>query len=115
MPNNKFQPTDEQRRTVLSMTGFGIPVEDIAKVIINPNTNSSICKQTMYNYFKTEIETGHVKANSKVAESLYKQAIDGNTTASIWWTKTRMGWKETNVHEVGGELKISWDEIPDDY
>ena len=67
----------------------------------------------MYNYFKTEIETGHVKANSKVAESLYKQAIDGNTTASIWWTKTRMGWKETNVHEVGGELKISWDEIPD--
>ena len=115
MPNNKFQPTDDQRRTVLSMTGFGIPVEDIAKVIINPNTKSPICKQTMYTYFKTELETGHVKANSKVAESLYKQAIDGNTTASIWWTKTRMGWKETNVHEVGGELKISWDEIPDDY
>jgi hypothetical protein len=37
-----------------------------------------------------------------VAESLYRQAVDGNMTAAIWWTKCRMAWKETVRSEHTG-------------
>ena len=39
-------------------------------------------------------------ANAKVAQSLFNQAINGNTSAAIWWTKSRMGWKETRDQNV---------------
>jgi hypothetical protein len=44
--------------------------------------------------FRRELDVGATKANAKVAESLFKQATNGNVTAQIWWTKCRMGWKE---------------------
>jgi hypothetical protein len=37
-----------------------------------------------------------------VARSLYAQAIGGNTTAQIFWLKTRAGWRETAAFEVTG-------------
>jgi hypothetical protein len=52
---------------------------------------------TLRSAFRHELDVGHVKANSAVAESLYQQAIKGNVTAAIWWTKARTGWKETTV------------------
>jgi len=110
MPNNNFEPTVEQRKTVEAMTGYGMTVDDVCKVIINKRTGEPISRQTCYKYFRNELDTGHIKANSKVAESLYKQAVENqNTTAAIWWTKSRMGWSETNKLDHGGEIKISWD------
>ena len=47
----------------------------------------------------------HIKANSAVAQSLFKKATgDGpqSVAAAIFWAKTRMGWKETVVNEHGG-------------
>ena len=55
--------------------------------------------------FKEELATGRTKANSRVAEALYRTAIAGGregVTAAIFWLKARAGWKETNVHELGG-------------
>ena len=43
------------------------------------------------------------KANTKVAESLYRKALgDGSqsVTAAIFWLKTRAGWKETLVQQT---------------
>tara|TARA_Y100000593_G_scaffold57832_1_gene107487 strand:- start:479 stop:850 length:372 start_codon:yes stop_codon:yes gene_type:complete len=110
--NNAFKPTTEQRKQVEAMCGYGIPVDDIAKVIINPHTTRPVCKQTMYNHFRAELATGMTKANAKVAESIYKAAVErNNMTAAIWWSKARMGWSETQGREMSGELKISWDAV----
>ncbi len=57
-------------------------------------------------YYRDELDDGHVKANAKVAENLYRKATgEGReaVTAAIFWLKTRAGWKETSVHEVGGK------------
>ena len=114
MPNNNFEPTEQDRRTVESMIGYGMKVEDVCKGIINKRTGEPISRQTCYKYFRNELDTGHIKANAAVAESLFKQAVEKeNTTAAIWWTKSRMGWKETTALEHGGELKISWDAVDD--
>jgi hypothetical protein len=40
------------------------------------------------------------EANAQVAQSLYQQAISGkNTAATIFWLKTRAGWRESPAIE----------------
>jgi hypothetical protein len=80
---------------VEAMAGYGLSPADIAQVldIDLPDLNASYAK---------ELAGGHIKANAKVAESLYRKAIgEGreSVTAAIFWLKTRARWKEVSVHE----------------
>jgi len=81
------------------MSAYGIPQPDIARVI-------GICQDTLVKYYRDELDLATAKANSKVAEALYKQATDTDNprsaTAAIFWLKTRGGWKETSVIEGPG-------------
>ena len=84
------------------MAGYGIPEIDIARVL-------GIDPKTLRKYYREELDTGHVKANAKVAESLFRKAIGDDrqsVTAAIFWLKTRADWKETSVHEVNGRARI---------
>jgi hypothetical protein len=56
--------------------------------------------------FAAVLDTGGTKANSRVAENLYRKATgDGReaVTAAIFWLKTRAGWKDTTAHEISGK------------
>ena len=77
--------TEKDRRTVSVMVAAGINQENICKVL-------QITRRTLAKHFKEEIETAGAKANTKIAQSLYQKALQGDTTALIWWTKTRMRW-----------------------
>ncbi len=88
-----FQPSDEQRKTVTAMAGYGIPQEGISKVI-------GIDLKTLRKHFREELDKGEVVATSKVAESLYKMATEGNVSAAIFWMKARAGWSEKIRHET---------------
>ena len=47
--------------------------------------------------YRDELETGHIKANSRVAENLYRKATgDGReaVTAAIFWLKARARWSD---------------------
>lgn len=92
-----FQPTDDQRRQVLTMTGFGLKQDEIA-------TSLDIDKKTLHKHFRRELDTGMIEANVRVAKALYQNAVQhNNVAAQIWWTKTRMGWKDTSVIENTGD------------
>ncbi|WP_287311484.1 hypothetical protein [Mesorhizobium sp.] len=57
-----------------------------------------------------ELESGAIKANARVAETLYPKATgEGReaVTAAIFWLKTRARWKETSIHELEGKLDTS--------
>lgn len=57
-------------------------------------------------HYRDELKNGHVKANAKVAENLFRKATgEGREAviAAIFWMKTRAGWKETTVQEHSGE------------
>ena len=91
-----FQPTDDQRRQVLTMTGFGILQEEIANAL-------EIDRKTLTKHFRRELDTGMTVANVRVAQALYQNAVQhNNVAAQIWWTKTRMGWKEAQDLNLGG-------------
>jgi hypothetical protein len=89
-------PTTMTRRNVEALAGYGVPEVDIAGVIgIDPKTHRK--------HYSQELRYGHVKANAKVAENLFRKATgDGRESviAAIFWMKTRARWKETNITEV---------------
>ena len=62
-----FSPTDEQRRIVEAMTGYGIPQQDIARVI-------GIHEESLRKHFREELDTGAARANARVAEFLFERA-----------------------------------------
>ena len=84
----RYEPTDEQRRTVRTMAGFGVPHEDIATFL-------GIDAKTLRKHFRAELDRGTVEANAKVAQSLFQMATQGkNVAAAIFWMKARAGWRE---------------------
>lgn len=94
MPRPRFVPTEEQRRTVKSMSAFGIKQEDIATVLGLRSSN------TLRKHFRKEIDRGAIEANMHVAQSLYQMATSKEfPAATIFWMKTRAGWRETQVVE----------------
>ena len=91
MSNPPFKPTDEQRKQVQAMSGYGVPQADIAVVL-------DIDPKTLRLHFRRELDLGSVQATAKVAETLFRQATaGGNTAAMIFWMKARAGWRETQV------------------
>jgi hypothetical protein len=92
----KLEPTPQQRRQVLTMTGFGIRQSEIAAVL-------GIDEKTLRRHFRRELDTGATEANMRVAQSLYDMAVrDKIPAAAIWWTKARMGWKSETDLTIGG-------------
>ena len=81
---------------VTELSALGLRNEDICAMI-----NTSI--PTLLKHYEKEIREGRIKANAKIAQTLYKKAIDGDTACLIFWAKTRMGWREVDRLEITGE------------
>lgn len=84
----RYKPTAEQRRTVKTMSGFGVPHTDIATFL-------EIDPKTLRKHFREELDRGMTEANAKVAQSLFQMATQGkNVAAAIFWMKARAGWRD---------------------
>jgi hypothetical protein len=84
------EPSQKDREIVETMAGYGIPENDIARVI-------GISISTLRKWYSEELETGATKMNSKVAQSLFEKALGtgaGAVTACIFWLKCRARWVE---------------------
>lgn len=95
MARPPFQPTPEDRALVEQLAAFGIPVESMVLFVKDRRTGRSISERTLRKHFKSELEQGSLKANVKVAQTLFKKALSGDTTSMIFWLKTRARWKES--------------------
>lgn len=103
-PKNKggrpaHEPTEATRKLCLTLSGYGVPQEEISRQI-------GIHQETLRIHYRDELDAGVAQANARVAESLYKKAIgDGPQSASsaMFWLKTRAQWRETSIHEHTGK------------
>lgn len=91
---NKHQPTDESRRYVRAMAGYGLREVDIARIL-------EISRPTLEKHYEDELQDGRAQATLKIAQTVYNKAAEGNMTAAIFWLKTRAKWSEKV--EVTGE------------
>jgi hypothetical protein len=91
MARPRFKPTEEQKRMVKSMSGVGLPEDDIARTI----GARGISPKTLRKYFRQELSLGAALAGTKVLNTLFQMATSGEcVAASIFWAKTRLGWRE---------------------
>jgi hypothetical protein len=95
-----YEPFSGSGTTIIAaeMTGFWLSTADIACVL-------AIDEQELQATYAHELDSGGIKANARVAESLYRKATgEGReaVTAAIFWLKTRARWKEVSVHEHTG-------------
>ena len=97
-----FKPTEDQRKMVSQMAAVGITQEQIARSLVE----KGISVETLQKYFSEELETSAIKANAKIGGAAYNKAVGGDPQMIKWWTATRMGWKETNVHEHSGKVEF---------
>lgn len=90
MGRPKIQPSEEMRRSVETMSAFGVSAQDIARAF-----KTSV--DTLRRHFRDELDNAAARANTKVAGFLFKAAREGNVTAQIFWLKTRARWKEAPI------------------
>ena len=100
------QPTEKTRAEIVALRSYGVPIKEVAAYI-------GIDDKTLYKYYREELENSAIKANANVGKFLYQaasgQALTTGATysdcvrAAMFWAKTRMGWKETNVQEHTGK------------
>jgi hypothetical protein len=95
-------PDDADRALVAQLASFGLPHDDIRKLIIT-RRGKPINQNTFTKHFAEELANGRLHANAKVAQSLFRKAISGNPACMIFWLKTRAGWREKMDIEVAGQ------------
>ena len=96
MQGKKHKPTDISKQLVKNLSAVGIRYVDIAQKL-------DISDDTLIKHYKKELEDGRIDANAAIGQTLFQQAKNGNTSAAIFWLKTRANWKETNALEVTGQ------------
>lgn len=107
MKGKKHKPTAETRRLVETLAGYGVPQGQIGPLVGEGINEDTLCK-----WYRKELDVGVAKANANVGKTFYGQVTgeNPNISALIWWTKSRMGWKETitteHVGKDGGPIEI---------
>ena len=92
-----FEPTAADKKKVEALSGYGLPIDQIAVLI-----QDGIDTDTLRKHFASELVAGKAKANGQIGKTLFQKAMGGDTTAMIWWSKTQMRWSEVQKHEHSG-------------
>lgn len=102
-PNFKpHEPSERDRGLVEGMAACGETAENISRVL-------GIGVTTLRKYYQTELDTAYIRANAKVAQTLFALATGAgdwkkaNPACAMFWAKTRLGWRETARLEHTGE------------
>ena len=95
MSRRPHEPSDASRQLVNIHSTIGTRHDTLARLI-------GIDVKTMYKYYRDELDLGMARANAVIGGALFNKAKNGDTTAQIFWMKTRCGWRETNVLEHTG-------------
>lgn len=103
-PKKEFDLAEVER-----LASLGLTREQIASSL-------GASASTVYNRlrddedFSEAVKRGEARGIGAVASRLMEQINEGNTTAMIFYLKSRAGWKETNRQELtgadGGAVKV---------
>jgi len=95
MARPQFIPTDEQRRTVRSLSAYGIKQDGIARVL---HFRSS---KTLRKHFREELDIGEIEAVAQVAQMHYQMAKSGKHPAStMHFLEKRQRWLQVQAVEA---------------
>jgi hypothetical protein len=81
------EPTKQTIELVSLHATMGTDQETIADLL-------DIDSKTLRKHYRKELDHSVAKANAKMGGVLYNKALAGDTTAMIFWMKTRAGFRE---------------------
>ena len=97
MPRQQHKPTSDQRQLVQIHATIGTQQDVIASII-------GIDAKTLRKHYREELDLASAQANARIGGALYNKALGGDTTAMIFWMKTRAGWREkTDLNHVSDD------------
>jgi hypothetical protein len=91
-----WQPTKEERLLIELAVAAGYTQGQIA-------TQLGKSVDSLQRHCRSELDSGAFRANVKVSGALFTKAMKGDTTAMIWWEKTRRGLKDLSRTEHTGK------------
>ena len=92
MARKPFVLSDAIREKVRHLAGLGVPQDDIARIVrCSPKTLRKRCRD--------DLDCGVAEANAIVSGCLFAAAKGGNTTAQIFWLKSRGRWRERDASD----------------
>ncbi len=93
---NKHEPTDALRRRVCDLVMSGAPIHIICEII-------GVNDDTLRKYYKYELTTAKAIAIERIGQTVYQQALGGDSKAQALYLKTQgasQGWVEKQVIET---------------
>ena len=94
-PRVTVEITDAMRADVRRFAEIGTPYAVIARIM-------GLSTTTLKRRCRAELDAGIEVANARVALTLFETAMNGNTTAMLWWEKTRAGRREGSASDLYG-------------
>jgi hypothetical protein len=95
MARPTFIPTEEQRRTVKSLSAYGIKQEGIARVL------GIRSPKTLKKHFREELILGEIEAVAQVAQTHYQMAKSGkHPVSTIRFLDKRQRWLDVQGLET---------------
>lgn len=92
-PRKKAVFTEEQRKQAQRMAAVGVTAETIARYF-----DCDI--EALYREAGEAMKRGRAETEAAIAGTLVRDALAGNTTAQLFWLKTKGGWRETTHLEI---------------
>lgn len=103
---NPFKPTDEQKKSVRTMAGMGVPQDFICQLVYNSKGNP-ITGKTLRRHFRKELDQGIAAGKVRIFQTAHAVATDKNhpgcVAMNIWTQKTQCGMKEGQTLELTGK------------
>ena len=81
------EPTPAQRQLVQLHATIGTQQDTIASIL-------GIDPKTLRKHYREELDHAMAQANATIGGALFNKAKAGDTTAMIFWMKTRARWAE---------------------
>lgn len=87
MSRQPHEPTKATRELVQLHAMVGTDQEQISSIL-------EIDPKTLRKHYRAELDNSTAKANATIGGALFNKAKSGDTTAMIFWMKTRARWSE---------------------
>lgn len=86
---------EAMRGDVRRFAEIGVPHAIIARIV-------GLSVSTLRRRCRAELDAGVEVANARIALTLFETAMSGNTTAMLWWEKTRAGRRDSGGSDPAG-------------
>jgi hypothetical protein len=98
--SRRHTPTKATRELVKLHAMVGTPQDMIADLI-------EIDDKTLRKYYRRELDLSTYQANAQIGGALFNKAVKGDTSAMIFWMKTRAQWREKQEVQHSGSIDIN--------